>query len=216
MSLFSKLSQKSREKKIELFWQEIKPTENTQILEIGSEVCPEQTSQKQFLDNYPWKENVTALNFNPLHIEKINEIYPQVKAMCGDACNLPFEDNSFDVVFSNAVIEHVGNYEKQKQMAKEIMRVSKSWFVTTPNRWYPFEFHLRLPFVTWLPGQCYLSIGRVVHYSHVKKKYVWFKKGGNFNLLSVRQLKELFENSKVIKVRITILSETLIVVGERE
>jgi hypothetical protein len=36
-------------------------------------------------------------------------------------------------------------------MAAEIMRVGKKWFITTPNRWFPFEFHLRLPVVSWLP-----------------------------------------------------------------
>jgi ubiquinone/menaquinone biosynthesis C-methylase UbiE len=86
----------------------------------------------------------------------------------GDACDLPWADKYFDLVYSNAVIEHVGSFEIQKKVASEIMRVGKSWFVSTPNRWYPFEFHMRRPFVTWLPGDLYLKVGRL--FSHMLKK----------------------------------------------
>ena len=56
-------------------------------------------------------------------------------ALVADGCCLPFGDKSFDIVFSNAVIEHLAA-EDQKRMAKEISRVGRSWFVTTPNFWY--------------------------------------------------------------------------------
>ena len=36
--------------------------------------------------------------------------------------------NKFDVVFSNAVIEHVGSNLKQLQLIKECLRVSKNMF----------------------------------------------------------------------------------------
>ncbi len=45
---------------------------------------------------------------------------------------LPFKDKSYDIVFSNSVIEHVGNLEKQKQFADEVQRVGKSYFIQTP------------------------------------------------------------------------------------
>ena len=71
--------------------------------------------------------------------------------MQGDACALPFPDQSFDVVFSNAVIEHVGDVERQRQFVAEALRVGRRVFVTTPNRWFPIEVHTRLPLVHWLP-----------------------------------------------------------------
>ena len=77
------------------------------------------------------------------------------------------------MVYSNALIEHVGGFDNQKKMAAEVMRLGKQWFLVTPNRWYPWEFHLRLTFVTWLPEHGYLWAGSVVRYSHVQKKYVF-------------------------------------------
>ena len=70
-----------------------------------------------------------------------------------DGCRLPFESGSFDWVFSNAVIEHVGDRNKQKQFANEIRRVAaKGYFVTTPNKFFPIEPHTLLPFYQYLPA----------------------------------------------------------------
>ena len=58
---------------------------------------------------------------------------------------------ALDVVFSNAVIEHVGGREEQRRFVAEALRVGRRAFVTTPNRWFPIEVHTRLPLVHWLP-----------------------------------------------------------------
>src|SRR4029079_8533354 len=77
--------------------------------------------------------------------------YPHVPYVQGDACALPFEDGAFDVVFSNAVIEHVGDRERQRAFVSEAIRVGRRAFITTPNRRFPIEVHTRLPLVHWLP-----------------------------------------------------------------
>lgn len=70
----------------------------------------------------------------------------------GDARDLAFPDKSFDYVYSNAVIEHVGGPEGARKMLAESMRVArKGAFHTTPNRWFPIETHTQLPVVHWLP-----------------------------------------------------------------
>jgi SAM-dependent methyltransferase len=70
----------------------------------------------------------------------------------GDGRCLPFVDNSFDVVVSNAVVEHVGGPEEARRFVVESLRVAKVIVIhTTPNRWFPIETHTRLPLVHWLP-----------------------------------------------------------------
>ena len=64
---------------------------------------------------------------------------------------MPFPDGAFDVVHSNAVIEHVGGATRQRLMVSEALRVARRAFVTTPNRRFPIEVHTRLPLVHWLP-----------------------------------------------------------------
>lgn len=70
----------------------------------------------------------------------------------GDARALPFDDASFDYVFSNAVIEHVGGPEGARRMLAESVRVARlGAFHTTPDRWFPVEVHTQLPLLHWLP-----------------------------------------------------------------
>jgi hypothetical protein len=71
--------------------------------------------------------------------------------VAGDGCSLPFRDRSFDVVFSNSVIEHVGDAACQQRFANEVARVGHAYWVQTPNRWFPVEQHLLTPFLHWLP-----------------------------------------------------------------
>ncbi len=69
----------------------------------------------------------------------------------GDGCLLPFADGSFDIVFSNSVIEHVGSEERQRAFAREAARVGVHYWIQTPNRRFPIELHLLTPLVHFLP-----------------------------------------------------------------
>ncbi len=76
---------------------------------------------------------------------------PDVAWVSGDGRRLPFPDRSFDIVFSNSVIEHVGDPAAQRAFADEIARVGIHYWVQTPNRRFPLELHLLTPFVHYLP-----------------------------------------------------------------
>jgi hypothetical protein len=70
----------------------------------------------------------------------------------GDGCALPFADDSFDYVVSNAVIEHVGGPARARLMLAESRRVARrAAFHTTPDRWFPIEVHTQVPLLHWLP-----------------------------------------------------------------
>ena len=166
---------------------------------------------------------ITSVTVGVMVLLLVNLFYPNVKraaealpgltAICGDALRLPFADKSFDVCYSNAVIEHVFNRENQRLFASEIMRVSRSWFVTTPNRWFPFEPHMRLPLVTWLPQKWQHAVGRRIGYHHLQRRY---KSGGDYTdvcLLSRSWLRRLFPGSRVVRNGVPGFTPTFIVVG---
>ena len=67
---------------------------------------------------------------------------------------LPFEYESFDIVISNHVLEHVGDRNNQLHHLTEIRRVLRGagWgYVAVPNRWAIIEPHFKLPMLSWIP-----------------------------------------------------------------
>jgi 2-polyprenyl-3-methyl-5-hydroxy-6-metoxy-1,4-benzoquinol methylase len=208
-SLFSSLSEKSRTRKLEILNASFPFDEKTRVLDVGGQV---QGAQGQFINQYPHLENVTVVNIRDEHLVAIREEYPQITTRVADARKLPFDDDEFDIVYSNAVIEHVGGWEDQVAMAREVSRVAKNWFVTTPNRWFPFEFHLRLPFVSWLPAPLLLKAASIYSYDHGQKRY----RSGleqHLRLISRRELAKLFPGSQIHALKITVAPETLVAVG---
>jgi len=213
MSCFTVLSKLSRQRKLDLFYRLLRPTEHMRVLDVGAEANPNGDRGLQLIDSYEWKWNLTAMNLCEAHVGRITEHYPQISGVVGDACRLPWPDKYFDIVYSNAVIEHVGSYARQKQMADEIMRVGRRWFVTTPNRWYPFEFHLRLPLVTWLAGDTYLNAARIVRYDHARQRYTFGNPKAEFRLMTCSEMASCFPDSTIVKQRVTFMAETLIALG---
>lgn len=106
---------------------------------------------------HPWKSPITAVGIDDAGF--LETLYPGVKYERADGRKLPFKDDSFDWAHSSAVLEHVGGAAQQAQFLRELWRVSrKGIFVTTPNRWFPVEFHTTLPLIHWLPPGLYRRI----------------------------------------------------------
>lgn len=209
-SLFNRLSLRSRRIKMELLERYLPLAGTERVLDIGSQV---DAQSKQILERFPDKSRITAANLFPEHLENIRKAYPGITTVQADARKLPFEDKSFDLVYSNAVIEHVGTLEDQTRMADEVRRVGKRWFLTTPNKWYPFEFHARMPFVSWLPPKAMHKVTRMWGYNHVKGRYQPGCDFSDVHLLTAAKLRRMFPDSLVIQPRVTFWPETLVVVG---
>lgn len=157
VKLVDAVSLRSRRRKLQLFLEELHPTSATTILDVGVDEVGFGAEGGQsgcgthnfFEEHYPWQERITALGLHDG--TTFRRRHPEIAYLQGDACALPFADRSFDVVFSNAVIEHVGDLGRQRLFVSEALRVGRRVFLTTPNRWFPIEVHTRLPLVHWLP-----------------------------------------------------------------
>ena len=100
--------------------------------------------------------HIFSLNLKP---EK--QKYENITPITGNATDLSqFEDKSFDVVFSNSVIEHLFVFENQQRMAEEVQRVGKMYWVQTPNFWFPVEPHFLVPGWQWFPISLRVAIIR--------------------------------------------------------
>lgn len=97
-------------------------------------------------------EDTQDVHITLLNLEAYSVDSPLFTSLAGDASDLSrFRDREFDIVFSNSVIEHVGDDRRQYSMAREIMRVGKAYFVQTPNILFPIEAHFYFPFFQFMP-----------------------------------------------------------------
>jgi SAM-dependent methyltransferase len=195
------VSLRSRKRKLDLFLQELQPTPETTVLDVGADELAfgegDGCATLNFFEElYPWPERITALGLQDG--AGFRARYPNIAYVQGDACALPFEDGAFDVVFSNAVIEHVGGRERQRLLVSEALRVGRRVFLTTPNRRFPVEVHTRLPLVHWLPDR----ISRGV-YDALGKDFA-----KDVDLLTARSFAALFPG----RVRIVNLGLTLVAI----
>jgi hypothetical protein len=108
------------------------------------------------LHRYPYPDQVTAVSNDP-NLDGVRATFPDVSVLTADALALPFEDRSFDVVHSNAVIEHVGPGEAQARFVAELVRVGWAGAISTPLREFPVDSHTNLPVLHWLPRPLFLA-----------------------------------------------------------
>lgn len=157
------------------------PDCSTTILDVG--VTNDFRLDSNFFEKlYPYPNKITAVGMEDASF--LERQYQGLKFVQTDGNGLPFEDKSFDLVVSFAVIEHVGNRDNQRAFVKELCRVGKAVCITTPNRWYPIEFHTVLPFVHWLPPSVFRAI-----LSFLGKDFL--SREENLNLLDAQELLKL-------------------------
>jgi SAM-dependent methyltransferase len=162
---------------------------------------------------WPYKQRITAVGIDDCAF--LETLYPGMRFVQADGCDLPFHDGSFDFVHSGAVIEHVGDRVRQARLLAELWRVARRGvFLTTPNRWFPVEVHTMIPLLHWLPAQCYRAILRRVGLP-------FFAAEGNLNLLSRRDLDSLacavgIANFHIAAVELFTLPSNLILTARKD
>ena len=154
--------------------------------------------------------HVTIVNPEP-----VTTVQPRFEYVVGDGRALDFSNASFDLAFSNSVIEHVGSFEDQRRFAQEMMRVGRRIYCQTPNRWFPVEFHFLGLFVHWLPRKWFTYF---VH-RHMTLRGVLGKPTreqsdelrNSIRLCSRRELEQLFPGCKIRTERFLGMAKSFVV-----
>jgi SAM-dependent methyltransferase len=155
--LTARFTSRSREQRLAVFMSLMQPGPDDSILDVG--VTDTAWRASNFLENgYPWPERITAVALKDM--PTFRTLFPSVSFVVADGRRLPFEDQSFAVGFSNAVIEHVGSRNEQRQFVSEMLRTCRRVFIATPNAGFPIDPHTILPFVHWLPTRIRYQILR--------------------------------------------------------
>jgi SAM-dependent methyltransferase len=203
--LVSKQHQKWHWARVDLFLKLLNPQGKIKLLDLGGGHGDFSYKISQKIDAEVW---VADINDGPKLAEKK---YGFNSVILEEGGLLPFEDNQFDIVICNSVIEHVtlpksacrsqafcqkdweeGSLKNQAAFAKEIKRVGKSYFVQTPHKNFPIESHTWFPFVNWLSHETTIKL-----VSFLNK--FWPKKCAevDWNLLNKAMMQELFDDAQL-------------------
>jgi hypothetical protein len=141
-----------------------------------------------------------------LNIYDVSTKYTNITSVMGTACSMPqFADKEFDIVFSNSVIEHVGGDREIRQMADEIVRVGKKYYIQTPNRYFPIEPHFFFPWFQFLPVSVRATLVQNFQLGWRPKcpdRAQAEAEARSIHLLSKREMKALFPGAHLIEERV--------------
>jgi len=189
--IYELISPHFRRARTRMFESVMHPTPSKTILDVGG--------TQTFWSESEFKGQVTLLNTEP---SRFGDAAVVGKQVVGDGCSLPFPEGSFDIVFSNSVIEHVGTWERQVQFAAEALRVGRTFWIQTPAREFFIEPHLIAPFVHWLPRSWQR---RLIRHFTIRG---WLDRPGpaaveefldEVRLISYAEMKQLFPGCRIIK-----------------
>ena len=213
-----KLIKRSREVRKLLFLRYFNPYNVNVILDLGSE-------DGKYISSIIPNKKVFIADISIKFLKVARKKYGYQGILVSEDGDLPFKNNSIDIVHCSSVIEHVTvkkdkiyNYKKwkdfrndafknQKRFAHEIRRIAKNYFVQTPNKYFIIESHTWLPLMNFLPREILMfSI-------HLLNKF-WIKKTmGDWSLFSKKEFEELFPEAKIIKEKFSFLTKSLIAIN---
>ena len=157
------------------------------------------------------RAHITLVNPQAFEVED-----PLFDAAVGDACALPeHADLSFDLVHSNSVVEHVGDWPRMEAFAGEVRRLAPRYYVQTPYFWFPIEPHFSAPFFHWRSEQ---ARARAL----LKRRHGFAERAGDMGqamrdvqharLLDKQQFRFLFPDAVHIDERAAGLTKSLIAI----
>ena len=163
----------------------------TTVIDIGVTPDEELADSNFFEAMYPYTSQLTATSIEDC--AHLTRRFPGLTFAQTDGSTLPFEDRAFDIAFSSAVLEHVGDHDAQRRFLQEMTRVSKRFYLTTPNRKFPLDLHTFLPVIHWLPRAQHQQILRMLG------KDFWASTD-NLNLITAGQLRAFMPADSVVVI----------------
>ncbi len=177
--LYSKIFNIWRKKRFELFLRMVAPSASDILIDIGG--YPE-----SWVSHHQYVKRIDCLNLDVTKHGKYAINY-NIWSIVGDGCSLSVANNSYNIGYSNSVIEHVGSWERQKMFASEIRRVAMDLWVQTPAYECPIEPHYLAPFIHYLPR------------SYQKKIIRWFTLRGWIERLSQTEIDKMVESTRLLR-----------------
>jgi hypothetical protein len=179
-------SERSRRKRMRSYVALMNVRDGKAVLDLGG--------QPMIWDSVPMSLDLTILNLPGVAVNS-HQSHHRIRYVEGDACEVrDYQESSFDCVFSNSVIEHVGSDAKRAEFAQEVRRLGRSYWVQTPTKWFPIEAHCGMPFWWFYPEK----LRRYFMSRWQKKLPAWTQMVAETTVLTKSELRRLFPEASII------------------
>ena len=204
------LSSRFRSKRFKIFQNLLreKNITNPRILDVGG--TEEYWNQMNLICDTNYHPIIINISKEQIQAGKFNAIIDDAKSLSS------VKNNSFDIAYSNSVIEHLPTYEEQQEMAKNLKRIARYYFVQTPAFIFPFEPHFHFLFFHWLPRKVRIFLVS-------KFSLGWFERASSIEeaerlidsirILKKKELKLIFKNAKIITESYFLVPKSFMVVN---
>ncbi len=163
----------------------------------------------------------------PRHVTVLNLVAPGesdddwIVPITGDACEASDAlatagvDPSFDVVFSNSLIEHVGGHCRRSELARQVRQLAPRHWVQTPYRYFPLEPHFLFPGMQFMPVAARARIARHWPLAHTRPANIDQARDDVLwtELIGVTEMRHYFPTSTILRERILGITKSLIAVS---
>jgi hypothetical protein len=195
------ISARSRARRWDLFVAAFPDIEDRRVLDLGG--------TPQFWRNSPVR---------PVHVTTVNLAAAEagedwIEHVVANACD--FEPaGTFDIAFSNSLIEHVGGHYRRAQLAEVIRRAAPRYWVQTPYRYFPVEPHYVFPLMQFLPVGARTAIAerwhagpRRVSRAEATEHIEWL------DLIGIRQMRNYFPEADIAIERFSGLPKSIVAIA---
>ena len=143
-----------RKRRFARFEQRIRPRPDESLLDLGG-------YPMNWFGRAAVIGSVDVVNLGLVEAPHVPAGSPVIRSIDGDARNLALADGSYDIVFSNSVIEHVGDLGDQQAFAREARRLGRRLWIQTPAYECPIEPHYLGVFIHWFPAKWHAGLARL-------------------------------------------------------
>jgi hypothetical protein len=192
-------------RRVKLFYDTFAITKDTKVLDLGGGPVFWELAQAQ---GRPLPR-VTILNIRPPR----GPLPASVLSVTGDAKAAPFDDFSFDIAFSNSLIEHLTDDQSQRSFAAEVVRLARNYFIQTPDKHFPVEPHYITPLIHWLPKSARrLLVRNFTVWGILRRPTQEYVDGvvAEIRLLNKMEMAKLFPDAEIKSERFLGLSKSLV------
>ena len=188
-SFIDRIVKKKRQEMLDIINKKLRDIKIHDALDIGTTNDQDYQSSNFLIKNL---KNISEFkSVSDQHIDDNFFSKISTKSITDNFTNEEIDNFKSDLVISNATIEHVGNFENQIKMVKNVVKLARKFFIiTTPNRYHPLDFHTKLPFIHWLPKNVHRSLLNFIGLNY-------FAKEENLNLFSEQDLNVCMKESGI-------------------